>query len=349
MSHYDEARRDLDSYIAARVPLIGIRTPEQVRAVRLLREVASSTRRVNLPFSIYTRATGLRDLRTNNSLQDDRSLVAAMDFAASQFTRRAQATTAFVDPDMLDADSSVTRHLAELARLADDHSGSIVLITDTPLWSGLQRLGMSITLEPPNVDEMYDIVVGFLKEQQGAITIDWTATDARRAAQFLVGVPEGTAVNILATIATAGRLHREDLDRLTEVKDKHFSDLAGLERVPLGPADHMIGGLHQLRTWLDRRHKVMLSDLRETSLRPPRGSCWSGYPAAESPSPPRRWPPSGDYRCTGSTSPPFSACTSDSPRPGCGRPWRWPTGPLPVCSGSTRSRRASPGSTTRPG
>ncbi|MFG2064524.1 ATP-binding protein [Micromonospora sp. NPDC048871] len=278
MSHYDEARRDLDSYIAARVPLIGIRTPEQVRAVRLLREVASSTRRVNLPFSIYTRATGLRDLRTNNSLQDDRSLVAAMDFAASQFTRRAQATTAFVDPDMLDSDSPVTRHLAELARLADDHSGSIVLITDTPLWSGLQRLGMSITLEPPNVDEMYDIVVGFLKEQQGAITIDWTAADARRAAQFLVGVPEGTAVNILATIATAGRLHREDLDRLTEVKDKHFSDLAGLERVPLGAADHLIGGLHQLRTWLDLRHKVMLSDLRETWLRPPRGVLLVGVP-----------------------------------------------------------------------
>ena len=278
MSHYDEARRDLDSYIAARVPLIGIRTTEQVRAIRLLREVASSTRRANLPFSIYTRATGLRDLRTNGSLQDERSLVAAMDFAAAQLTRRPQATIVFVDPDVLSADSAVTRHLAELARLADEHSGSIVLITDAPLWSGLQRLGMSIMLEPPNADEMYDIVVNFLKEQQGAVTIDWTESDARRAAEFLVGVPEGTAVNVLATIATAGRLRREDLDRVAEIKDKHFSDLTGLERVPLHRGDPVIGGLTSLRAWLDLRHRVMLSDLRDTWLRPPRGVLLVGVP-----------------------------------------------------------------------
>ncbi|MFG1841845.1 AAA family ATPase [Micromonospora sp. NPDC049175] len=278
MSHYDEARRDLDSYIAARVPLIGIRSAEQSRATRLLREAAAAPRRASFPFWIYTRATGLRDLRTNSPVQEDRSLVAAMEFAAAQVTRRAQATIVFVEPDDLSGDSPVTRHIAELARLADTQSGSIVLITDTPIWSGLQRLGMSISLDPPNAAEMYGIVVEFLKEQQGAVTIDWAEAEARRAAEFLVGVPEGTAINILATMAAAGRLRREDVDRLAEIKDKHFSDLAGLERVPLGQNDHKIGGLSSLRTWLDRRHQLMLADLRGAGLRPPRGVLLVGVP-----------------------------------------------------------------------
>ena len=37
-----------------------------------------------------------------------------MDFAAAQLTRRPQATIVFVDPDILSANSAVTRHLAEL-------------------------------------------------------------------------------------------------------------------------------------------------------------------------------------------------------------------------------------------
>jgi len=278
VSHYDEARRDLDSYIAARVPLIGIRSAEQTRAIRLIREVAGSSQRVNLPFWIYTRATGLRDLRTRNAVQEDRSLVAAMDFAAAQMSRRAQATMVFVEPDDLSVDSPVTRHIAELARLADDQSGSVVLITDTPIWSGLQRLGMSVSLELPNAAEMYEVVVDFLKDQQGSVTIDWIEADARQVADFLVGVPEGTAINILATIAASGRLRREDVDRLAEVKDKHFSDLAGLVRVPLDRSAHEIGGLATLRHWLHRRHQVMCADLRNTGLRPPRGVLLVGVP-----------------------------------------------------------------------
>ncbi|WP_432957367.1 AAA family ATPase [Micromonospora haikouensis] len=278
MSRYLEARRDLDSYVAARVPLISVRTVEPLRAVRLLREVAGSAHRAGLPFWLHTRAAGLRDLRTNAQVQEERSLVAAMDFAAAQLSRRAQATIVFVEPDDLTADSPATRHIAELARLADARSGSIVLVTDTPLWSGLQRLGMSIVLDLPDAPEMYDIVTDFLKEQQGAVTIDWTDADARRAAEFLVGVPEGTAINVLATMAASGHLRRDDVARMAEFKDKHFGDLAGLERVHVDSADGELGGLTSLRAWLRRKHQVMLADLSETRLRPPRGVLLVGVP-----------------------------------------------------------------------
>jgi hypothetical protein len=278
MSRYDAATQDLDRYIAARVPLIAVRTIEQQRALRLVKEVAGATKRASLPFWVFTRATGLRDLRSNAPVHDDRSLTGAMDFAAAQFTSRAQATAVFVDPESLGEDSPFTRHVAELARLADANSGSVIVITDTPLWSGLQRLGMNLVLDLPDAAEMYDVIVSFLGDHHGVVPIAWTEQDARRAAEFLVGITEGEAVNLMATLVAKGSVEQEDVLQLARSKDRIFGDLAGLERVYLKESDYGVGGLTNLRSWLVQRHRLMVADLRDTALRPPRGVLLVGVP-----------------------------------------------------------------------
>ncbi|WP_406279679.1 ATP-binding protein [Embleya sp. NBC_00896] len=278
MSNYAECRADLDNYLTARVPVIGLRTIEQPRALRMVREIATQARRSNLPFWIYTRATGLRDLRSNVTVQDDRSLTGAMEFAAAQFTGRAQATLVLVDPDDLDTDTPFTRHVAELARLADANAGSIVLITDKPIWSGLQRLGMSLKLDLPDAAEMYATIDSFLSDHHGVVPIAWTQDDARKAAEFLQGVTEGEAVNLMATLVAKGSVEQDDVLALARSKDRIFSDLAGLERVQLKNDDYTIGGLSNLRDWLGRKHELMHADLRGTGLRPPRGVLLVGVP-----------------------------------------------------------------------
>jgi ATPases of the AAA+ class len=277
MSNFATAQAELDRYIAARVPLVSIRTIEQVRARRLVKAVASDVRRSAMPFWIYTRATGIRDLRTNVPVSDDRSFTGAMEFAAGQFVSRPQTSVVFMDPEDLSGDSPASRHVAELARLADENSGSVILITDTPLWTNLQRLGMCLTLDLPDAAEMYDTIVQFLADHQGVVPIAWTEPDVRRAAEFLVGVPEGTAVNVLATIVAKGSVEREDVELLAQFKDRHFGALTGLERVTVSETDQ-VGGLTSLRAWLRRRYQIMISDLRGTHLRPPRGVLLVGVP-----------------------------------------------------------------------
>ncbi|MET8683781.1 AAA family ATPase [Streptomyces sp. NPDC004732] len=278
MSNYAESLHHLDSYISARVPVIGMHTIEQQRALNLLREAAAQPRRSSMPFWIYSRATGLRDLRTNSPVQDDRSLTGAMDFAASQFNGRANATVVLVDPDHLEGDSPVTRHIAELARLADRNMGSIVLITDSPIWSGLQRLGMSLHLDLPDADEMYQILSRFLADHRGHIPIEWDEDDARRAAEFLRGVTEAECINLMATIAAKKAIKKADVVGLAQAKDRIFSDLTGLERVQLRESDYTVGGLTSLRAWLRRKHQLMHADLRGLELRPPRGVLLVGVP-----------------------------------------------------------------------
>ncbi|MEU0120450.1 ATP-binding protein [Streptomyces albidoflavus] len=278
MPNYRESLGHLESFVSARVPLIALRTMEQQRALRLLREIASSPRRSSLPFTLYTRATGLRDLRTNAAVLEDRSLTGAMDHAASQFAGRTNATVVFVKPEELEDDSAYTRHFAELARLADENMGSVVLVTDAPVWSGLQRLGMTLQLDLPDQEERYEIISGFLTDHRDVIPIAWTEQDARRAAEFLSGTTEGECVNLMATVAAKGAIEPDDVLGLARAKDRIFSDLTGLEKVPLGEGEYSVGGLTSLRKWLRRKEQLLHEDLRGTGLRPPRGVMLVGVP-----------------------------------------------------------------------
>jgi ATPase family associated with various cellular activities (AAA) len=278
MPNYAQCRTGLERYLTARVPVITVNTIEQQRGLRLVSEAAQNGRRGGTPYWIYTRSQGLRDLRSNASVQEDRSLTGAMEFAAGQFTSRSGATLILVDPDDVDEDNQFTRHLAELARLANESTGSIVLITGKPVFSALQRLGMSVRLDLPDADEMYETVSGFLADQQGTIPVEWSPEDTRRAAEFLLGVTEGEAINLLATTAAKGSVEEADVVRLAQSKDSIFNDLAGLERMVLKPSEYAIGGLNSLRDWLERRRQLIHADLRETSLRPPRGVLLVGVP-----------------------------------------------------------------------
>lgn len=284
MPKYADSRRELDELIASRTPVVILRSTEQVRAMRLVKDVATSTSRLSLPFWIYTRPTGLRELRTNQPTTDDRSLTGALEYAATQFTSRTHANVVLVDPGDLSNDSDLTRHLGELSRLAESNSGCILVVTDTPVWSQLQRqgMGMGITLDLPEADEMFELVVSTLRDQSQLVTIEWTEQDARRAAEFLVGVSETEAVNLLTKIVVAKAIAKQPVDRddvvkLASYKDRIFGDLAGLERVQIS-ADYSIGGLTNLREWLRRKHRLINADLRSSSLRPPRGVLLVGVP-----------------------------------------------------------------------
>ena len=278
MTNLVDSRRDLEGYISARVPFVAIRTIEQRRALQLLRDVASSARRANLAFSVFSNARGLRDLRTQSSLSDDRSLAGALEHAAQQFASRPQATAVFIDPGELTDDSRAARHFAELVRAADENSGSIIVITDSPVWSGLARLGMTVTLDLPTNEEMYELIVEFLRDHHGMVPIEWGEVEARRASETLTGITEAEAVNLMATITTKGSIDNEDVLALARSKDKIFGDLAGLERVQLSQKDYAIGGLTNLRDWLKQRRELMQMDLRDTPLRSPRGVLLVGVP-----------------------------------------------------------------------
>jgi SpoVK/Ycf46/Vps4 family AAA+-type ATPase len=125
---------------------------------------------------------------------------------------------------------------------------------------------------------MYASIVGFLSDNSSTVAISWDETDARRAANFLVGLTDQEAINLLATLAAKGKLDKDDVVQVPRLKNRIFSNLAGLELIELKDSDFSVGGLKNLRDWLVKKKKLMYEDLRATKLRPPRGVLLVGVP-----------------------------------------------------------------------
>lgn len=265
----------VDRYLAARVPLIVIRTIEPARALDIIQMCAA--RKSSMSYYEFSRTEGLNDLLSGQLVADEKSLAGALDSAQSTFQARMNANFVFSDVDDLEDEGAQSRHFAQMVRLAVQHQGALIIISAKPVWSGLARLGMSVTLDLPTTDELELVLGQMVEDHRQLINVQWQYDDVRRACETLAGVTQMEAENILASLLAKGRLLPEDLPELSEFKDRIFGDLAGIERVKLD-ADYPVGGLTNLRSWLATRETLMSADLSRTALRPPRGILLVGIP-----------------------------------------------------------------------
>lgn len=276
MSNSAATAENLRRLFKARVPLVVLRTAEHTRGLDLLFAVAGEFRQMS--FYAHSRAKGLYEVGTQLPVSDDRSFVGALDFATSTFTARSHANFIFTDVEDIENESSTARHLAEMARLAEERQGAIIILSSGAVWSGLARLGMTATLDLPDTDELAEVVEVIVDDHRAVMQVDWQADEIRRAAEILAGVTQTEAVNALTSLLAKGVLLREDVEELSQFKDQIFGDLNGIERVQLPDADYQVGGLTTLRDWLGSREALMKADLRNSPLRPPRGVLLVGVP-----------------------------------------------------------------------
>lgn len=278
MPNQTETVELLNRYFKARVPVIVVRTQEPSRAVETVQAAAARNRA--MPYYVHSPAKGLSELAAGQPIIDDRSVTGALDYAARAFQTRDNVNFIFVDIDDLDDETPTSRHLAEIARIAEERSGSLVIISGKPVWSGLARLGMTATLDLPDFDELLSVVTGLVEDHRASprFRIEWQYDDMRRAAEILSGVTQTEAVNIVATLLAKESLLVEDIHELSTFKDQIFGGSSGVERVVLREGDAEVGGLTNLREWLAKRQKRMTDDLTGTRLRPPKGVVLVGVP-----------------------------------------------------------------------
>ncbi|SIS85244.1 AAA family ATPase [Alicyclobacillus vulcanalis] len=275
MSHSAQFRDTLVRYLKARIPFISIRTVERGRALDILRDVAQS---IGIPVYVHTLSKGMRDLAQNRAVSDERSVIGALDFATQQFMQRQNLTVVFTEVPDIEDDTQIARHFQDAVMLAAENNGAIIAITTKSIWPQLQRLGMSLILDPPNEDEMLQIIRENLAPYRSQIPNEWDEQDERRAAAILAGITQMEAENVIATLLAKGRITKDDLNEVAHAKDRIFADISGIERVHVQGQDLHVGGLSGLKRWLDRERPLLTADLRDRGIRPPRGILLVGVP-----------------------------------------------------------------------
>lgn len=262
-------------YLKARIPFIAVRTPERARALAILRDIA---RNMGVSVYVHTLSQGLKDISTNRIVNDDRSLAGALEYAGSQMVTRETLTFVFTEVQDLSDDTPPARQLYDLALLASEQAGTLIVLTTNPVWGLLQRLGVSIVLDPPNEDEMLGVLSDIIEPHRRSVRVEWSDGEFRQAASILAGLTRMEAENVIATLLATGAVRKDDLAELSHAKDHLFADISGLERVVLQRDVIGVGGLAGLRSWLDRERHLLTADLRDRHLRPPRGMLLVGVP-----------------------------------------------------------------------
>lgn len=275
MANGADTRARLESFLQARIPFISVRTAERGRVEELLAGIA---RQRQLQVLVHTLSQGLRDLATGAVVSEDKSVEGALELIAQQFQSRQNLTVMFTDVQQLSDDNDRSRHFVDLANLGEQRGGSIVVVTADPVWTPLQRLGMAVTLDVPDLDEMQQEIHGFLDQYRGQVPIEWGASEFEQAASILTGVTKIEALNILSTLLVNRSITKDDLSELSRAKDSIFSDLTGIERVTLTEGEYQLGGLAGLRQWLQKKRPLLTMDLRDRGMRPPRGVLLVGVP-----------------------------------------------------------------------
>lgn len=268
-------RQTLLLYLKARIPFISLRTDERDRALDLLRTLASQ---LNIAIYYHTLSQGTREISANRVVNEDRSVPGALDYASQQFLQRQNLTFVITEVQDLSDDTANSRQLLDVVSSATERGGCVIVITTSPIWSRLQRQGMTITLDTPTEDEMRTVISEFLAPYRGTMPLEWGDLELAEAAAILSGVTRVEAENAIATLLAKGSITKADITDLTKVKDRIFADISGLERVKVSAKDLTLGGLAGLRAWLEKQRPLLTMDLRERGLRPPRGVLLVGVP-----------------------------------------------------------------------
>ena len=246
--NYKECKEKLKRYSLARIPFIPFYTIERQRALDILRETAKD---LSLPFYVHTLSKGMYDIVTEKSVNDDKTVIGALDFIAEQINLKANLTFIFTDVSELDADTTTARYIFDIVNLAEEKGASIIVITQDTVWSNLQRLGMSLDLDLPSEDEVYDIIAENIEPYKNSIKVDWDENDYREAALTLTGITKVEIQNVIVSLIASRHIKKADLLELKFAKDKLFSDINGLEKIEVSSDIADVGGLGGLKNWLN--------------------------------------------------------------------------------------------------
>lgn len=276
--NYNETKQLLTQYLIARIPFIGINTIEKGRALELLTEISKQT---NMNMKVHSMSKGFTNLVTGEVYSNEKLMMGALDYIVEELKTSENQIYILSDVSELDTETFTARYLVDITTLAEQKSSSIIIITAAPVWVQLQRQGMTIDLELPNEEELFNIIVENIRPYQNQIQIGWDINDVKEAANILLGISKIEVKNVIASLIAKGSLTKDDLIDLKFAKDSLFSNINGLEKIQV-EEDIAYGGLEGLKKWLDEKEKLLNPEKREEmkkrGIRPPRGILLMGVP-----------------------------------------------------------------------
>jgi len=263
--------QELDVLIRARYPLIYLVSWEEQRLDTILQEVAASHGKSLMIWSATKglRKVGARAVAPVEGTQDPRVALAAVEKLAEP------TLVVFKDLHPYLTDPIIVRALRELSHvLKTTYTTAILLSPVLTIPPELEKEVTVLDVPLPTFRDLLQLlreIVGVVRQANRA-TIDLSKEHAEQIIKAALGLTLSEAENAFAkAIATDERLDASDVALVLEEKRQVIRKSGLLEYFPADESLRNIGGLDNLKVWLQRRANAFGEQARRFGLPEPKG------------------------------------------------------------------------------
>jgi len=268
--------QDIETLIRARYTIIYIVSPEENRVQQLLNRLAESRQKNLFEWSC---ATGLQPSGTSIQVQKGRNSATRDPLAAlEQVVEQVEpAIFLFKDlhPFLTKSNFAVIRKLKEIALHLKNSFKTIILVS--PLLEVPVELEKEITvinLPLPRMEEFSELLDGIIEQMRRFKQINISLDDKgrERLLQAARGLTLGEAENVFARILVKKeRLTGDDVPDVLEEKRQIVRKNGLLEYYDFNEDFSSVGGLANLKEWLQKRALAFSGEAQAFGLSMPRG------------------------------------------------------------------------------
>jgi hypothetical protein len=262
--------QELDTLVRARYPLVYLVTSEEQRLEAIVGELARTHGKALLRWSV---TKGFRRLDGAKGVPE----------AGDGPVEALAALEKLADPTLVLledfhpflADPPVVRALRELAQALKATYSTVLLLSPTLVIPPELEKEISVLDVPlPTARDLFELLKDIVEvvRQNGRAQVQLTREDAEQLINAALGLTLAEAESAFAkAIASDGRLSREDIPLVLEEKRQVIRKSGLLEYFAAEQGLAHVGGLAQLKAWLDRRGAAFSEAARRFGLPEPKG------------------------------------------------------------------------------
>ena len=275
MSNYQKTKKEIETYLYARTPLILVKSDERERCERILCDIANDIKKEILA---YSSSRGIYKFPSMKVIENTTNPAA---YVKDYFKKKKGAIFALIDVNHLDNDNLFSRDVLDAVYAASDNENSLLICSRENIWNRLSNLGLISELSFPDEEERYQQVKAFIERYQKGGNIDYQEKDMRLASNVLRGFSERQIDNILSSsLISQDGLHAKDVFSLGSQKKKLFESISNVTLVDIHYPIYL-AGLEQFKEKIEEKKKIFFSTeemLHNYGLKYPKGILLTGIP-----------------------------------------------------------------------
>lgn len=284
----EKEKNQLANLLRARFPYLYFSTWEEDRALSMIRAVASDMELIKTPREVitWTLTNGVRDA-SNKKLGNGNTALNAL-----ELIEKYENAAIFVLQDFHIyfggngklPDFQIIRKLRDIILKLKQSPNPKNVIFLSPMLVLPNELQKDITIFDFNLPAFEDIKESLdemiaINEQNDRITINLNEEEKERLAKAAVGLTLSEAENAFArALVENGRLDISDVDVILGEKEQIIKKSGILEFVKSDLNMDDVGGLENLKRWLEKRNKSWLGSASKYGLPAPKGVMITGVP-----------------------------------------------------------------------